>query len=134
MANINLDKNTISYLKSLWVKKIKVLFYDAWCSWTKIDLLKDFDINEDTVSIEDKKEELGFQIYAEKKDVEKLKDCTITRVVKADHTGKQKIRYIFTSKGVKDRCGCGTSFSFEKKKPKLNIEKLKSLKANFKRT
>jgi len=30
---IKLDKNTINDLESRRVEKIKIFFYDAWCSW-----------------------------------------------------------------------------------------------------
>ncbi len=62
-----------------------------------------------------------------------LQNATITRTVTADHTGKQKIRYILTSDAVKERCGCGSSFSFEKHIPQIDTQKLKNLKANFKK-
>ena len=45
--------------------------------------------------------------------------------------GKEKNRYIFSNEKILDRCGCGTSFSFEKKKVKIDLEKLKKLKENF---
>jgi len=34
---------------------------------------------------------------------------------------------------VKDRCGCGSSFSFDKKEVKIDLSKLKDLKNNFKK-
>ena len=71
------------------------------------------------------------KIYTPKTDIQHLQDGRLTRTIKADHTGKEKIRFIFTSNEIQDRCGCGTSFAFEKKKPKIDFEKLKHLKANF---
>lgn len=73
----------------------------------------------------------GIDIYIEKIDKEKFENCSITRVQKADHTGKVKTRYIYASDKVLDRCGCGSSFWFEKKKPKIDLDKLKNLKHNF---
>ena len=55
----------------------------------------------------------------------------ITRTVTADHTGQEKTRYIFSNPKVEDRCGCGTSFAFEKKVPKIDLEKLKLLRERF---
>ena len=40
------------------------------------------------------------------------------------------VRYIFNNEQVKDRCGCGSSFSFGKKTPKFDLSKLDSLKNN----
>ncbi|MCD5380749.1 hypothetical protein LR004_02375, partial [Candidatus Gracilibacteria bacterium] len=80
------------------------------------------------------KAEGGLRIYLDKRDKEKLDNCTITRVVIADHTGKEKVRYILKSDEVKGRCGCGSSFSFgEKQKPKLDLTKLRDFKSNFKK-
>ena len=56
----------------------------------------------------------------------------ITRVVIADHTGKEKVRYIYKWEEVKWRCGCGSSFNFgEEKKPKLDLSKLRDFKKNL---
>ena len=157
--SILLDKNTLKYFEEKWSKKIKVFFYESWCSWTKIDIIDEFEVDDEIIeitiqgphSISPKGREeatvipspngrgLGWglwaggelKIYVQKKDIEKLENCSITRVVKADHTGKEKVRYIYKSEEVKWRCGCGSSFSFEKKEPKLDIDKLKNLKFNF---
>ena len=40
-------------------------------------------------------------------------------------------KYIFSNPKIQDRCGCGTSFSFEKKVPKIDLEKLRLLKDRF---
>jgi Fe-S cluster assembly iron-binding protein IscA len=124
-----LDKNTINYLKEKWVENIKIFFYDSGCSWTKLDLEENPDIS-DLVLL---KNQDWVNIYSSPKDKDKFKNCTITRVVKADHTWKEKIRYIFSSEEVKDRCGCGSSFSFDKKELKIDFEKLKNLKNNLKK-
>jgi hypothetical protein len=70
-------------------------------------------------------------MYVEKKDADKFEDATITRLVKADHTGEAKPRYIYANDAIQDRCGCGTSFAFEKKKPKFDFTKLQYLKKDF---
>lgn len=48
-----------------------------------------------------------------------LDDARITRTEK-----KNKVVYIYTSKKVKSRCGCGKSFGFEEKKVQSKHEKL----------
>ena len=120
-----LDKNTIADFEKKWVQRVKVYFISGGCSGTKIDIVvDDFDINEDIEKISQEfldpslQQENGFQVFVEKKDFEKFQDATITRLVKADHTGEAKPRYIYSNEAILDRCGCGTSFSFEKKKPK----------------
>ena len=129
---LQFDKKTILDLESKNVEKIRVFFYNDWCSWTKVDLLLDkFDLTNDLKKLE---LSYNFEVYIEWKDKEKFKDCIITRVIKSDHTGCKKIRYIFSSKKVKDRCNCWSSFSFEEKKPVLDLEKLKNLKVNFGKT
>lgn len=118
----------ISYFVEKWATKIKVFFYEAWCSGSKIDISERFETN-DLLRLDTG---LCFDVYVEKEDKEKFENSRITRVVKADHTWKEKIRYIFSSEKVKDRCWCWTSFGFEKKIPKINLNKLKDLRNNFK--
>ncbi len=126
--SIKLDKNTLEYFEKKWSINILVHFYDAGCSWTKVDITDDFKISDDLVKIES----TPFNIYVKWSEKEKLENASITRVVKADHSWKEKVRYILSSEKIKDRCWCWSSFSFEKKKPKIDLEKLKSLKNNFK--
>jgi len=71
------------------------------------------------------------EVYTSEEDWKKLSGSTITRVIKADHTGEEKIRYILSNEAVKERCGCGSSFSFEKKAPVFDLEKLKNLKKKY---
>lgn len=129
MSNIKLDKNTVKYFVVKKISKIKIFFYDSWCSWTKIDISDDFEIDENLVQINS---DYLFTIYIEKKDQENFKNCNITRMVKSDHTWIEKIRYIFTSNEVKERCWCGSSFSFDKKEVKIDFNKLKDMKFNIK--
>ena len=133
---LTLDKKTVTDFKNKWVKKIKVFFFSGGCSGTKIDIVTDdFEVNDNlrfALSLDDKGK-YPFDIYVEKQDFEKFEFATITRLVKADHTGEAKPRYIYTNDAILDRCGCGTSFSFEKKKPKINLAKLKTLKIDIKK-
>jgi hypothetical protein len=82
-----------------------------------------------TLSITEDWEWIDVYIPSEEKD--KFDGAIITRSVIADHTWKEKIRYIFSNPKVLDRCWCGSSFSFEKKVPKINLEKLRLLKDRF---
>lgn len=139
-----LDPKTLTEFTKNGVKKIKIFFYSAGCSGTKVDIVvDDFEVSENLTLIPPtpspllKGEGLGekhpFEIYVEKKDKEKFENATVTRLVKADHTGEAKPRYIYSDESVEDRCGCGTSFAFEKKKPKFDFTKLKFLKQDFKK-
>jgi Fe-S cluster assembly iron-binding protein IscA len=128
---LKLDKKTIADLEARKIQKIKVFFYSGGCSGTKVDILEDnFMVDESLLKADI---EYPFDIFIESKDREKFEFATITRLVKADHTGEAKPRYIYTNEAILDRCGCGTSFSFEKKKPKINLEKLKTLKIDIKK-
>ncbi len=129
---MKLDKNTVLDLMNRKVEKILIYFYDAWCSGTKVNIKEDFDITDDLQKLELKSS--PFEVYVEKKEADKFVWAVITKTVTSDHTGKEKVRFIFSNEQVKDRCGCGSSFSFwEKKKPKLDLSKLKDLKNNFKK-
>lgn len=155
---LTLDKKFLEYLREKSIEKIKIFFYEAWCSGKKVDVLfddfetewlekiplfflsnKDFSslLWEGTENSSSRKGEVsegGWEwiIYLQPEETPYFENAKITRTVRADHTGKEKIRYIFTNtEVVKDRCGCGSSFSFEKKKPKIDLSKLKDMKKNF---
>ncbi len=127
---MKLDKNTVIDLINRKVPKILIYFYDAWCSWQKVNITEDFSLDNNIQKMELKSS--PFDVYVEKKDYDKFKKSIITKTVSKDHTWKEKIRYIFSNQDVKDRCSCWSSFSFEAKKPKIDLEKLKNLKKNFK--
>ena len=127
---LQLDKKTVSEFESSWVTKLKVFFYEAGCSWKKIDMSSDFEIGDE---IDKLKSDYGFTLYVPKIDREHLENAKITRVIVADHTWEAKTRYIFASSEVEDRCWCGTSFAFEKPVPKIDLEKLKKLRENFRK-
>lgn len=126
---LQLDKKTVSEFENSWVKKLKVFFIEAGCSGTKIDMQTEFEIDE---KIEKLDTEYNFELYIPKTDTQYLENARITRVVRADHTGVEQVRYIFASDDIEDRCGCGTSFAFEKPVPKIDLEKLRLLRENFK--
>lgn len=153
---LQLDKKTVSEFEKSWVEKLKVFFIEAWCSGTKIQMEAEFDVTEDLVCLSHPEQCEGssevawnntrnmdssaktsewqnysFELYVPKTDKEYLENASITRVVKADHTGIAKTRYIFASDDVEDRCWCGTSFAFEKPAPVIDLEKLKKMRENF---
>lgn len=128
---MKLDKKTVLDLIERKVEKILVYFYDAWCSGTKVDIREDFIIDDSLEKLE--LSSSPFFVYVEKKDKEKFDWAIITKTIVADHTWKEKNRYIFSNEQVKDRCGCGSSFSFEKKTPKIDLNKLKMLRDRFKK-
>ncbi len=129
MSNIKLDNNTLEYFKELGSEKIKVFFYSAGCSGNKIDIVSEFDIDE---SVEFLEQQEWIEIYVDKRDKQHLVWSSITRVVVADHTGVEKVRYIYKWAEVKWRCWCGSSFNFgEEKMVKLDLGKLKDMKKKF---
>ncbi len=125
---LKLDKNFLNYLLENKIKKVKIFFYKAGCSWTKIDVIFDDFLEKDLLNIMSIWE---VKIFVEENDKEKFENGVITRTIIADHTWAEKIRYVFINKDIKERCGCGSSFSFEKKVPKIDLNKLKDLKKNF---
>ena len=98
---LTLDKKTVSEFENAGVERLKVFFYEAGCSGTKIDMSTEFDIEDSIVKLES---EYGFDVYVPKTDKKYLENAKITRVVVADHTGEAKARYIFASDEVEDRC------------------------------
>ncbi len=125
---LTLDKKTVTEFESEGIQKLKVFFYEAGCSGTKINMETEFEVTDD---IEQLEADYAFALYVPKSDKEHLEHARITRVVVADHTGIEKTRYVFSSDEVEDRCGCGTSFAFEKPAPVIDLEKLKKMRENF---
>lgn len=125
---LKLSQNIVDDLKSRKIEKIKIYFYGAWCSGTKVGIIEsDFEKN----VLEKLSLDYIFEVYIEKIDKNKFENAIITMVETTDHTWKNKTSYIYSSEEIKERCGCGSSFSFEKKNPKLNLDKLKWLKNKF---
>jgi len=132
---LQLDNKFLAELQASWVQKLKIFLYEAGCSWKKVWVETEFEVTDDLEISELGTGTLvpvpGIQIYIPKTDIAHLENGRITKTVKADHTWKEKIRYIFTSDEIQDRCWCGTSFAFEKKKPRIDFDKLKNIKAVF---
>ena len=122
--NLEIEKNI---LDKFW-REIKVFFYEAWCEWTKINITEDF-----------KKDWLSFfelswkKIFYEKKDENNLDWWKILQKTEDKNQSKhsQNDKYLFISPKIKWRCGCATSFSFEKKL--IDKDKLNKLKNAFKK-
>ncbi len=138
---LKLDKNTLEYFAERNAEKIKVFFYEAGCSGTKVNIVDEFDVDESVIEISphltsplEERDSTTLKIFVDKREKEKFENCSITRVVTVDHTEKKKVRYIYKSEEVKTRCGCGSSFSFwEKQELKLDLGKLRDFKSNFKK-
>lgn len=127
---LKLDIKTVQSFEKSGVEKIKIFFYDAGCAGQKLDIqTDDFPITDELTQLTDL--EYPFAVYVYSTDVSKLEKVTITRVVVADHSGEKKTRYIVASSEVQQRCGCGSSFSFEKWQPKIQYNNLKDLKTRF---
>ena len=144
---IKIDKKTLVEFHQAGVKKIHVFFYEAWCSWTKVDIETDFDetdlelvavfpdldsewkpVNNPPLKWE------GIEVYIKLENKEQFDGAMVTKIrEKSDnpHLQSKKDKYIFSNPKIQDRCGCGTSFSFEKKVPKIDLEKLRLLKDRF---
>ncbi len=105
---------------------IKVYFYTSGCEWTKINLTPDFEkTNLESFSLH------GKTIYFEIKDKNKLEGAKILKKVDTGTGHKSNDKYLFISPKVESRCGCATSFSFEKKL--IDKNKLKTLQWLFKK-
>lgn len=146
---IKIDKKTLIEFQEKGVKKIHVFFYDAGCSGTKVDIETDFNekdlelvaifpdldsewkpVNNPPLKWE------GIKVYIIPENKEQFDWAMVTKIrEKSDnpHLQGAKEKYIFSNPKIQDRCGCGTSFSFEKKVPKIDLEKLRLLKDRFKK-
>lgn len=131
---LKLDKHTLAHFREAGSRKIKVFFYDAGCSGTKLDIMSDFQITLELILIETNAD---FEVYVEGKDKEKFENCSVTMLIpkknnENPHLAGNKIKYIYTSDRVVERCGCGTSFGFTKKIPTFHLENLKNIGKIFK--
>lgn len=130
---IKLDKKTLIEFQEAGVKKIHVFFYEAWCSGTKVDIESEFEETTEVFQCTNF-DEYGIEAYIKKSDTDKFNGAMITKIrEKSDNPHLQgvKDKYIFSNPKVEDRCGCGTSFAFEKKVPKIDLNKLKLLRERF---
>ena len=123
------EKNTleeIEYLKSKNLtslfseNEIKVHFYSSGCEGTKVNITSDFEkTNLENFALH------GKTIYFESQDKDKLDGAKILKKVDTGKGHQSNDKYLFISPKVESRCGCATSFSFEKKL--IDKSKLKTL-------
>ena len=64
-----LDKKTVLDLQERNVEKIKIYFYDAWCSGTKVNIIEDFELSNNLEKLDLSSK---FDVYIERKDKEKF--------------------------------------------------------------
>lgn len=121
--NLTIDITIIKWFEK---ENIKVYFYESGCEWTKVALTQDF--NTDGLECT---HVLWKNIYFEPKDALNLDGGKILPKPDKSEGHKSEDKYIFLSDKIKSRCGCATSFSFEKKL--IDSSKLKKLKIAFKK-
>lgn len=97
-----LDKNSIQTFLEKDIHGIFISFIQSGCAGTKVSVETEFD-QTNLVSAPINENLLAFY-RAEEKDI--LEQGYITFA---------KGKWIFSSEKIQDRCGCGSSFSFEKK-------------------
>lgn len=105
-------------------EKLYIFFYNSWCEWTKINIIKDF--NEEWLEYIKIWENF---FYYNKEDTKHLDWWKIILKTNQELWHKTDDKYIFISSKIKSRCSCSTSFSFEEKL--VNSSKLKKLKSIF---
>lgn len=123
---LKIDSPTLESWKAAGVRSVIVRFVTGGCAGTKISVEKEPE-NISGLRFVDLG---GIVAYFDDADAPRLDGARITRTEK---NGKET--WIFSGPEVKGRCGCGSSFSFEKSdKPALghaDLEKLAGLKARF---
>lgn len=129
--NLKIDSPTLALWKTTGVDKISISFVAGGCSGTKIavDTVPSPSWPKSSVTVGDT------VVHFEESDRIKLENARLTRVEK-----NGKTVWLYVSEGVKGRCGCGSSFSFDSDStpvskhvpnPKFDIGKIASLKAKF---
>lgn len=107
-------------------KNLKVYFYQAGCEGTKIHITWDFQMDDcEFISLH------GKNIYFEAKQKSQLDGGKILKKTSSGNGHTSYEKYIFISPKVQSRCGCATSFSFDKKL--IDTQKLKTLQGLFKK-
>jgi Fe-S cluster assembly iron-binding protein IscA len=108
---IKLDKYTCAEFLAQWVTDINVDVLDSGCAGQKISVSPRTESDERLSS----EEHLGIRCWIKPEFVEKLDRAQIA---------KTKGKYYLVSKNIQTRCGCGTSFSFEKKRILVDMAKI----------
>ncbi|MDD2891431.1 MAG: hypothetical protein PHQ95_00530 [Candidatus Gracilibacteria bacterium] len=111
-----LDKNSIQSFLNARVSAIFISFIQGGCSGTKVSIETEFD----RTGLVGSQITEGLTAYYRKEEQVALEQGRITSVNE---------KWIFSSDKVQDRCGCGSSFSFEKKL--IDSKKLTKLQGIF---
>lgn len=107
------DPKTLKDFAARSVREVFVTFVARGCEGTKVEVQEVFD----SAGLES--EIVGeIQVYFRPEERSKLEGARLT------HTGA---KWIFTSAKITGRCGCGSSFSFDKKL--VDKSKIKALRA-----
>ncbi len=111
---IRLDKHTCADFLSQWVTDINVDIITAGCAGSKISITPR--TAQDARIVSDEHNGVHFWVLPEF--AQKLDGAQIA---------KAKGKYYLVSESIASRCGCGTSFSFEKKTISTNMAKIHRL-------
>lgn len=111
---IKLDKNTCAELISQWITDVNVDVIRAGCAGSKITVTPRTQ-RDDRISAD---EHLWITLWINPELAEILDGAQIARA---------KWKYYLVSKKIQSRCGCGTSFSFEKKHILTDLSKIHRL-------
>jgi Fe-S cluster assembly iron-binding protein IscA len=111
-----IDKNSIQSFLEKDIHNIFISFIQSGCAGTKISVETEFD----SVGLVSSPIVDGLIAFYRQEEQEVLESGHITFV---------KGKWLFSSEKVQDRCGCGSSFSFEKKL--IDTNKLTKLQGLF---
>lgn len=100
---LRLDTNTLHELRTKNISELTVRIISGGCAGNKIEvLLERPEVIENHVDLGDD----ALTIWVAKDDQKNIDDGVLTKTPKS---------WIFTHPNIQSRCGCATSFSFEKK-------------------
>ncbi len=111
------DSKTLDRLRSSGVERVRVRLISGGCAGTKLSV--------ETETPSKPGDEVfnmgGILVSVSQSDAERLSDA---KIVWMEKNGKET--WLLISKGIRERCGCGTSFSFG-----IPTKKLGALKALY---
>lgn len=111
---IKIDKYTCADFLSQWVADVNVDIISAGCAGSKISITPR--TTHDTRIESDEHNGIRCWILPE-----------LTQKLDGAQIAKTKGKYYLVSASIESRCGCGTSFSFEKKTIPTNLTKIHRL-------
>lgn len=111
-----LDKNSIQTFLDIDIHSIFISFIQSGCAGTKVSVETEFD-RTGLVNSPITPELMAFYHKGEQE------------VLEQGHITFAKGKWLFSSEKIQDRCGCGSSFSFEKKL--IDTSKLAKLQEIF---